>query len=220
MTSDLVMVDLDGTLLDRDAAFRRSVERFVHVHRLGEPVAQWIMNLDDDGYTPRAQVADALTAEFPMLRSTDCWALLDEGGSEEIEISRSVVAALNCLRAAGRHIVIVSNGPTAMQERKIHRTGLNAIVDGWVISQSEGISKPNPEMFRRAAAKVGAEMQGAWMIGDNAESDIRAAQLIGCRTSWISRGREWPHTDFQPTRVDDDVSDALLATERRSRAIQ
>lgn len=214
------MVDLDGTLLDRDAAFRLSVERFVDEHLLGEPAVQWIMNLDADGYTPRAHVADALTAKYPTLRHEDCWALLDDGGSADIELSGDVADALNHIRAAGRLVVIVSNGPTMMQEAKIQRTGLNALVDGWVVSQTEGIAKPDPEIFRRAAAKVSAEVEGAWMIGDNAESDIRGAQLIGCRTSWISRGRKWPHTDFQPTRVDDDVSDALLATERRIGAIQ
>ena len=117
------MVDLDGTLLDRDAAFRLSVERFVDEHLLGEPAVQWIMNLDADGYTPRAHVADALTAKYPTLRHEDCWALLDDGGSADIELSGDVADALNHIRAAGRLVVIVSNGPTMMQEARFSVRG-------------------------------------------------------------------------------------------------
>lgn len=210
MTSSLIMADLDGTLVDRDAAFSRSVARFCEHHGLGSEVVPWVMDLDEGGYAPRDRVAYAICVRFPELRPSDCWSLLDDGGCEDVELADDVAAALDSLRADGCRIVVVTNGPTSMQERKMFRIGLDRFVDGWVVSGTEGVKKPEPEIFRIAAKRVGSTLDGAWMIGDNPEADIRGAHVLGCRSSWISRGRTWPHEDFAPTRVDTDVASALL----------
>jgi putative hydrolase of the HAD superfamily len=211
MTPGLVMVDLDGTLVDRDSAFRISVERLCTEFALDDAVER-IMSIDDGGYAPRGVVAETLCREFPSLNTERCWQLLDEGGGEDVVLDGRIVDALERCRTYGNQVVIVSNGPTEMQERKIYRTGLDRLVEGWVVSGTEGVAKPDAGIFRIAAARVDSKLAGAWMIGDNADADIHGAHVLGCRTSWISRGRAWPHRDFEPTRVDTDVAHALLTT--------
>jgi FMN phosphatase YigB (HAD superfamily) len=65
------------------------------------------------------------------------------------------------------------------QERKLRHTGLDREVAGWVISEGAGLRKPDPEIFRFAAARAGQPLDGAWMIGDSAEADISGARDAG-----------------------------------------
>ncbi len=204
------MIDLDGTLVDRDSAFRCAVGRFAEETGIGPDAVPWIMELDKSGYAPRADVAGAMLDRYPSLRRVDCENFLADGGCEDVALDAAVATALKRLRSSGFSIVIVTNGPTVQQERKIFHTGLDALVDGWVVSESEGVKKPNAQMFRLAAARVDGQLEGAWMIGDNIESDIRGAFDVGCRTAWVSGGASWPHSDFRPSRIDVDAADALL----------
>ena len=138
----LLMLDLDNTLVDRDAAFREAVPGF-----LTEPTR------------------DAL--------------------------AKAVAARWTC--------VIVTNGRVEQQELKIRRTGLDAIVHGWVISESTGHKKPAPEIFHAAAAEV----------GDSAHADIRGATGIGVRSVWVSNGRAWTEPTFRPAHIAVDAASAI-----------
>jgi putative hydrolase of the HAD superfamily len=109
-----------------------------------------------------------------------------------------VTAALRAARAAGWVPFVVTNGTVQQQERKLRHTGLDGEVAGWVISEGAGIRKPDPEIFRLAAARAGQPLDGAWMIGDSAEADIGGARLAGLPAVWLHRGRPWPLTAFQP----------------------
>ena len=89
------------------------------------------------------------------------------------------------------------------QERKLRHTGLDREVAGWVISEGAGLRKPDPEIFRFAAARAGQPLDGAWMIGDSAEADISGARDAGLPGVWLHRGRPWPLTAFQPGHTAD-----------------
>jgi FMN phosphatase YigB (HAD superfamily) len=78
-------------------------------------------------------------------------------------------------------------------ERKLRHTGLDREVAGWVISEGAGLRKPDPEIFRFAAARAGQPLDGAWMIGDSAEADISGARDAGQPGVWLHRGRPGPH---------------------------
>src|SRR5207253_8140772 len=41
-------------------------------------------------------------------------------------------------------------------------------------------------IFRDTLAALGAAPEGAWMVGDNFEADIRPAQGLGLRTCWLA----------------------------------
>jgi putative hydrolase of the HAD superfamily len=209
----LVLLDLDGTLIDRDAAFATACARFVDRHNLGSGAVEWLMTLDGGGYTPRADVARALLDRHPELEdgAHELDALLARGGAEFVALAPDVNEAMLALRAQGRLLVVVTNGPTAQQEEKLARSGLTELVDAWAISEAEGVRKPDPGLFHVAAAKVGLTCEGAWMIGDSADADIVGGSAAGCRTMWISRGREWPGIRPHPTRIVDDVVAALAA---------
>jgi len=110
-----------------------------------------------------------------------------------------VRTALASARSAGFRIVCVTNGSHAQQQRKIDVTGLAERLDGVVVSETAGVSKPDPGIFRIAAELADRPLRDAWMVGDSADADIAGAASVGANTAWLSRGRTWPLPNPSPT---------------------
>jgi len=66
-----------------------------------------------------------------------------------------VTTALREARAAGWAPFVVTNRTVQQQERKLRHTGPDREVTGWGISEGAGTRKPDPEIFRFAAATSG-----------------------------------------------------------------
>ncbi len=79
-----------------------------------------------------------------------------------------------------------------------YATGLEATVVG----------KPSPTYFAAALDALGAEPELTWLVGDDAESDVRPAQLFGMRTALVRTGK------FRPDTLDrlDVTPDAVLSS--------
>jgi putative hydrolase of the HAD superfamily len=121
----------------------------------------------------------------------------------------SVAQALRRARAAGWVPFVVTNGTVAQQERKLRHTGLDSEVAGWVISEGAGVRKPDPRIFRLAAAQAQLPLDGAWMIGDSAEADIGGARNAGLPGVWLRRGRTWPLAGFRAAHTAGTFADAV-----------
>ncbi|MEV5176875.1 HAD family hydrolase [Streptomyces flaveolus] len=206
----LLMLDLDNSLVDRDTAFRDAVTAFLAEHRLPGSDLTWVMTVDASGYTARHDVAAAMTDRYrDMVPTTAIHALLDHGAADRVVLTTSSRKALDKAKADGWTCVIVTNGRTAQQEAKICHTGLDQLVQGWVISETVGRKKPEPGIFYAAADAVGAPLTGAWIIGDSAHTDIGGANALGLRSVWVSNGQPWTHDAYQPTHVAEDVATAI-----------
>ncbi|MEY2231225.1 HAD family hydrolase [Streptomyces sp. BF23-19] len=214
----LLMLDLDNTLIDRDAAFRDAVTTFLAEHHLPATDVTWVMTVDAGGYTARHDVATAMNDRFRgRVPATAVQALLDRGGADHVVLTDAARAALDRVSADGWTCVIVTNGRTVQQEAKIFRTGLDRLVQGWVISEKVGFKKPDPKIFHAAAGAVGVPLAGAWIIGDSAPADIAGADALGLRSIWVSNGRTWSYDSYGPTRIAEDFAtaiDRLISTTR------
>ncbi|MEV8538278.1 HAD family hydrolase [Streptomyces sp. NPDC051572] len=206
----LLMLDLDNTLVDRDAAFREAVTDFLTAHGLPEDDLAWLMSIDASGYRPRQAVAEAMIERYGGTVTGDAVrTFLDRGAADRVTLPEPTRDALAKAVAAGWTCVIVTNGRVVQQELKIRHTGLNAIVHGWVISESTGHKKPAPEIFHAAATKVGASLRSSWIVGDSAHADIRGATGIDARSVWVSNGRPWTEPTFRPTHIAVDAASAI-----------
>ncbi|MFI1989955.1 HAD family hydrolase [Actinoplanes sp. NPDC020271] len=203
----LLLLDLDNTLIDRDAAFRAAAAAFLAEHGLAADDLDWLMAVDASGYTPRDEVAAALAGRGAPAAAVERF--LGNGGADRVSLAEPVRAALADARAEGRATVIVTNGRVDQQTAKIRNCGLDQVVDGWVVSESVGHKKPSPEIFRAAAAMAGRPLSSGWMIGDSAHADIGGACALGLRSTWISLGRTWAETAFHPSHIEADVADAI-----------
>src|SRR6185312_12501344 len=118
---------------------------------------------------------------------------------ELMTIEPGVPQALAAVRELGWKIAIVTNGETSQQTLKIQKLGLESFVDAVVISEAEGVKKPDPEIFRIAARRLGLGPGCGWMIGDHARADIAGGRAAGLETGWVSRGMTWPEGEPAPT---------------------
>ncbi|KUF15198.1 HAD family hydrolase [Streptomyces silvensis] len=206
----LLLLDLDNTLIDRDAAFRAAVADFLAQHGLPGSDLAWVMACDGGGYTARHEVAAALSHRYgAAVSSTAVRDLLDTGGADHVVLSGACREALREARAAGWACVIVTNGPTAQQETKIRNTGLDRLVQGWVISEAVGCKKPAPEIFEAAAATASMPLTGAWVVGDSPHGDIVGASRLGLPNVWVTRGLSWPLESYEPTHAAHDAASAI-----------
>ncbi|MET8474265.1 HAD family hydrolase [Streptomyces sp. NPDC006422] len=206
----LLMLDLDNTLVDRDAAFRASVRALLADHGLPCADLDRVIELDAHGYAARHDVAAALIDRYrETVPASAIHALLDDGGARYVVLDDSVRDALNRARASGWTPVIVTNGGTRQQEAKIVNTGLDRLVQGWAVSESVGHKKPEPEIFRAAGDIAGVTLSGAWVVGDSPHADIGGAHALRLPSVWVSNGRAWTETSYRPTESADDVAAAI-----------
>ena len=206
----LMMLDLDNTLIDRDAAFRSAAVDFLATHDLPGDDLPWLMESDASGYTPRGALVAAIAARYPSrVTAEEVRALTDFGAAERAVLAESTGHALAAARRAGWKLVIVTNGRGPQQLAKIRNTGLDALVDGWIISGDIGLQKPDPRVFTAAAETAGQPLEGAWMIGDSPQHDIAGAHASALRSVWITNTTPWTEPGYRPTHIAADVAAAI-----------
>ncbi len=191
---EAVLFDLDGTRYDRDRLVSALVDdqydafaadlagvsrsRFVAAvlamddHGYGEKTAGYERVVGSLGLPGR--LADRLVAHF--------WSSYDG----YCELADDTRVTLESLRGRGLKLGIVTNGSVARQRRKIEALGLEPWFDTIVISEAEGVRKPDAEIFRRALARCAVDVRAALFVGDHPEADIEGARNAGLMAVWKS----------------------------------
>lgn len=209
-------MDLDNTLIDRASAFDAWAIDFVRLLGRPDSEAAWLVEADRDGYESRDSLARAVKGRFGLDMAVEDLIdrlLYEHVGSMTIETDAT--QALTNAREYGWKIAIVTNGTTAQQTLKIQTVGLEPYVDAVVISEAERIKKPDPEIFRIAARRLGAELTGGWMVGDHPTADIAGGKAAGLETGWVSRGKEWPEETVSPTLIAGTAAEVINAVVRQ-----
>ena len=209
----LLLVDLDNTLSDRAESLRRWVRVYL-AERYGmvdDDLAAEMVRIDGDGLRDKASVAAdmAQLLELTDAERAEFIVVLRRGTLAELRPTPGVIEALDAASAAGFRPVILTNGKQSQQEGKVAALGLAPHVHAMVVSETVGVAKPDPEIFRIAARVAGDTLEGAWMIGDAAESDIAGAVAAGLRSVWLRRGRAYPSDMVPPTRSADSFAEAV-----------
>ncbi|GAB2707236.1 HAD family hydrolase [Kitasatospora kifunensis] len=211
----LLLLDLDNTLLPRDAAFQAWAEDFLGEFGLPPDDLGWLTVMDGGGYVPRSTVLGATRRRYGLDMSLESLlAHYRRGINSHIRCPRSHLRALRAARAAGWAIAIVSNGGTTAQLAKIRRTGLGSLIDAWVVSEEAGCAKPDPLIFEVAAQRCGIGLStgwaaDTWMIGDHGPADIAGAAAAGLRSVWLHCGRPWSERAYRPTHCASSLPEAV-----------
>jgi putative hydrolase of the HAD superfamily len=206
----LLLTDLDDTLIDRVGAFRRWLLDFAGRYGVGEEQFDWVTALDNDGFVDRTIFFEEVRARLGLAPTIDD--LLAEYHRQYPAFveppPEATFAALRRLRASGWHVGVVTNGPPS-QMAKMANARLLDELDCWCVSSLVGVRKPDPAIFRLAAERCGAALEGGWMVGDAGHADIAGAVASGISSVWIRRGREWSLPEFRPTATADSFAEAV-----------
>ncbi|WMJ73686.1 HAD-IIIA family hydrolase [Cytophagaceae bacterium ABcell3] len=116
---------------------------------------------------------------------------------ERFEILDGVIEALNCFKASGYRLVVITNQSGIVKGiyghddvKKCHeyfQRECGHLIDAfyyspWHQNYTNSLSrKPGTLMFERAAAKFDIDMDRSWMIGDR-ERDLIPARKLGLQT--------------------------------------
>ncbi len=192
-----VLFDLDGTLFDRDASFLELIQDqydcfAAELERIPREVfIRRAVEMDGHGYVDKHLVYRDLAREF-CLSETIGERLTIHFRDAYASYSRcfpEVPAALTDLRARGMKLGIITNGATNMQEHKIVQLGIANLMDAVLISEREGLRKPDRRIFERAVGRLGVRADEAWYVGDHPLVDVRGAFEAGLTAAW----RHTPH---------------------------
>ncbi|MFD1383814.1 pyrimidine 5'-nucleotidase [Rhodanobacter aciditrophus] len=128
--------------------------------------------------------ADKLSVEPSVLNEQflDSMALL-------CEPLPGALGLIDYLKSKQKSLSIITNGFTALQERRLQKTGLRDAFDHIVISEQIGYAKPHSKVFEHTMAKHGLTEQDKphiLMVGDTLASDILGGNNAGIDTVWLN----------------------------------
>ena len=207
-----ILFDLDETLFDRSGSLRLFLADQHGRHRALASVGQdtfvdRFFRLDRRGRVAKSvvypQLLAALDIDDPALADT----LFAEYQAESRRYARpfdGLAALLRAVGARGLRTAVVTNGQTETQSRTLRALGLDRSVDICLISEAEGVRKPDAEIFLRAVRRLAVAPSGCVFVGDSPDADILGAQAVGMKTIWFPNGAVWP--DGEARRPDAQVS--------------
>jgi putative hydrolase of the HAD superfamily len=95
---------------------------------------------------------------------------------------------LDILRAEHRALGVVSNSSSEASVRRIlDRVGILDYFTRILSSGTEGVEKPDPEIFRRAVQRLEVRPEEAVYVGNLAHTDAKAADAAGLHGVWLNR---------------------------------
>ena len=203
---EAVFFDLDGTLFNGDAtvagilAWQARAFSWAIAPERAPDFIRSVTALDDHGHRDKREVYVQIAAEFgfdaPLVEQliASFWAEYPRHCHLEV----GVEAALDTLRRRGKRLGIVTNGTAAVQNAAIDALGIRDAMDVILISETEGLRKPHPDIFRRAASRVGVPPERCCFVGDHPTVDIAGAKAAGFQVLW-KRTPYWAPSAPVPT---------------------
>ncbi len=125
------------------------------------------------------ELAPAVGARFRHLLSEE---------ERPVHLYSDVRRCLEAVRNPGRGLAVVSNSTSEAGLRRIlDRAGILGYFRRVLSSGTEGVSKPDPEIFRRAVGRLDVAPEEALHVGNLAFTDARAARSAGLQALWLNR---------------------------------
>lgn len=209
--ANLVLFDLDGTLLDYDTAtavgFNRAVREFVSIGGLADTQSYFqawadIQREDFQRYLVGEQAFD----ENRLYRTSSLLHLMT-GREPSAECAQGFLAAFQeetsrawapfpevdsfferlGERFGHLQVAVISNGSLLTERKKLEAIGLHDIP--LFSSERVGISKPDPMLFRFVCAQLEVDPAFAVHVGDNYIADVLAPVRSGLQAVWVARQR-------------------------------
>jgi putative hydrolase of the HAD superfamily len=197
-----VLFDLGGTLVDNQdyAAWAEIARRFLldfEPDDLRHSVLEVEQEIDAEPRPPgqdaalrlfwRRALSRASGKEISESIAEKFLAALKEAPTP-IRLFSDTRRCLDHLKKERRALGVISNSTSEARVRQIlHEVGILEYFDRVVSSGTEGVEKPDPEIFHRAVQRMGLRADEALYVGNLAHTDAKAAIAAGLHALWLNR---------------------------------
>lgn len=185
-----ILFDLDGTLLDRD----KSLVAFIENQYDRIPAFQCIqknrfvqrfIELDQKGYVWKDKVYQQLIQELNIdLNWEELLRDYVESFHNHCIGFPGLIEMLDDLKGMELKLGIISNGYGRFQMNNIKGLNIDHYFDAILISEIEGLRKPDIKIFQRAIGRLGIEPQESIFVGDHPVNDVDASVNAGMKGVW------------------------------------
>ena len=196
MRFDTVLIDVDDTLFDfRKSSFEALVKAFaeIGVTFTEEDMLKYEVFNDQmwKSYELGEIEKDFIYAErfrryFASIGLDADPVAINQRYLLELAEGRNFMPHCNELLQAlhGKYlVVVVTNGDTYAQERRIERSGMAQYFDYVFISEQLGTKKPEKDFYDKVFAQIGEiRRKSAIMVGDSLSSDMQGGRNAGIPT--------------------------------------
>jgi putative hydrolase of the HAD superfamily len=120
-----------------------------------------------------------------------------------------VLEVLDVLRAEVP-LAVVTDAQSSYARAELHKVGLLEYFDPVVVSGDHGFRKPDPRLFERALARLGAPAAQVLYVGNDMYRDIWGAREVGLTTVMVDSPQGTKHHgDCRPDYTITDLRDLL-----------
>ncbi len=200
-----VFFDFDDTLDNRDAAFRQGLSAFLSHYYPSLSAAEHTARQQEMFRYQRGDYGHIIHYDEMIRHFLDLWpaeVTVDpqralwrfyHGFAAGGVLHSDALSTLTALRRRGYLTGIITNGNPIPQTCKMDHSGLRPYVDLMVLAGEEGIQKPDPAIFRIAAARLGVHPAACLYVGDHPQNDMGGAKSAGFQVVLKLAQREPDH---------------------------
>lgn len=208
-----IMMDIDNTLLDFDAAERKA---------LLETLQQFSLPCDEAAVSRYHEINSSLWGELNkgkirrdklVVERFDRFVKEVGAAAKATELNRAytehlathadvIPGAEEALQelAEVATMIAVSNGTESVERGRLKLSGFEKYFDDIFISEAVGVSKPNPKIFQIAMRKLGIEHSDkVLVVGDSLSADIQGGVNAGLDTCWVNMNGLENESGLTPT---------------------
>ena len=102
-----------------------------------------------------------------------------------VEPIPGAIETVRRLGDGGLKLGLITNGAAQSQRAKIERFHLARLFDSILVEGEFGVGKPDQRVYVHSLDRLGVLPHETWMVGDNLEFDVGAAQELGIFGVWV-----------------------------------
>ncbi len=207
-----ILWDLDGTLLDFEAAESAAIKSLFIKFGFGECTDEMLKRymVINKGFWQRLERNEITKAQTLVGRyeqffgeyGIDTAKASEFNDNYQLKLGDTIVYRDDSMEIVKALIgkvkqYIVSNGTIIAQTKKLNRSHFIDLMDGIFLSEELGVEKPNIGFFDRVFEKIGpVDLSEVIIIGDSLTSDIRGGINANIKTCWYN-----PGSDIAPSKM-------------------
>lgn len=199
---DVVLWDVDGTLLDFLAAEKAAIQSLFQEFGLGRCTDGMLARYSEINreYWRKLERGEMSKQQILVKRFEDFFR--EEGldvslgeafnAAYQVRLGDTIVfcddskALVESLRGKVRQYV-VSNGTVTAQTKKLRRSGFDQLMDGVFLSEELGYEKPAIEFFDQVFQEIQVpDKNRVLIVGDSLTSDMEGGFRAGIKTCWYN----------------------------------